>query len=241
MSGHSKWATIKRKKGANDAKRGAIFTKHAKNIAVAARNGKDPDMNPALRTAIDKAKGDNMPKDNMEKAILKGAGEIEGAIYEELVFEGYGPGGAALIVECVTDNTNRTVSSVRSAFTKAGGSIGSSGSVLYMFENKGIIRVAADKLGGTDADALELTLIDAGAEDIVNEEEGLTVTTGREQLNEVVNYFSSKEIVPDTSGLEWVTGTMIQPSEGDVIKIQQLIEVLEDNDDVNNVYTNAEV
>lgn len=237
MSGHSKWATIKRKKEAADSKRGAAFTKLVKNISVAARSGKDPDMNPALRTAIDQARAANMPKDNIEKAILKGAGELPGVVYEEVLFEGYAPGGVAMIIACVTDNNNRTVSFVRSALTKARGSLGSTGSVMYLFEQKGVVRVTAEDVHNRDE--LELALIDAGAEDIEVEEEGMTITVAREQMANVVEVLTSRGIPPASSGLEYVTATRIEPNPKDAAALQQLLETLEDNEDVDNVYTNA--
>lgn len=239
MSGHSKWATIKRKKEANDNKKGAVFTKHAKNIAVAARNGKDPDMNAALRAAIDAAKAVNMPKDNIEKAVLKGAGELPGAVYEEVIYEGYAPGGIAIVIECVTDNTNRTVSFIRSTMTKHGGSMGNSGSVLYMFEQKGIIRVATADLANQDPDDVELFAIDAGAEDIIREEEGMTIVTSRENLEVVRQTLAQTGIVAASFGLEWYTKNMMEVPEENEQSLTTLIETLEDNEDVNAVYTNS--
>jgi len=237
MSGHSKWATIKRKKGATDAKKGAVFTKLVKNITIAARNGKDPDMNPALRSAMDQAKVANMPKDNVEKAILKGAGELPGVVYEEVVFEAYGPGGIAMIIECVTDNNNRTVSFVRSSLTKHGGSLGGSGSVMYMFEQKGVIRIAAEDI--PNQDELELAVIDAGAEDIQVEEEGVTIITGRADLNTIVQMLEKMHITPASFGVDYITNTMLDPDESASSTLSSLIEVLEDNEDVNSVHTNA--
>jgi len=237
MSGHSKWATIKRKKGATDAKKGAVFTKLVKNITIAARNGKDPDMNPALRSAMDQAKVANMPKDNVEKAILKGAGELPGVVYEEVVFEAYGPGGIAMIIECVTDNNNRTVSFVRSSLTKHGGSLGGSGSVMYMFEQKGVIRIASEDI--PNQDELELAVIDAGAEDIQVEEEGVTIITGRADLNTIVQMLEKMNITPASFGVEYITNTMLDPDESASSTLSSLIEVLEDNEDVNSVHTNA--
>ncbi|MFH1425906.1 MAG: YebC/PmpR family DNA-binding transcriptional regulator [Candidatus Kerfeldbacteria bacterium] len=241
MSGHSKWATIKRKKAVSDAKKGAVFTKVAKNIVIAAKGGKDPDMNPALRTAIDQAKAANMPKDSIEKAILKGAGEVPGAVYEEVVYEAYGPGGIAMIIEGVTDNTNRTVSSVRSTLTKNGGTLGSSGSVMYMFERKGVVRIASEQIAGKDKDAIELAAIDAGAEDIRSEEEGMTILCAREELNGLVDMLDKESLTLASSGLEWITKNMIVPPKEDAEKCEQLIETLEEDDDVSGVYTNADL
>ncbi len=241
MSGHSKWSTIKRKKAATDAKRGALFTKAVKNIAVAARHGKDPESNAALRTAIAQARTVNLPKDKIENAILKGAGELPGAVYEEVVYEGYGPGGVAFVIECVSDNTNRTVADVRSMLTKSGGSLGNSGSVMYMFNQKGVVRISKEDLTEHTADDVELLAIDAGAEDIQSEEEGLTITVPREQFHSMIDTFEKQQIPLASSELEWITDTMMQLPPEDAAKIEKLIEALEDNDDVNNVYTNADI
>ncbi len=239
MAGHSKWASIKHKKGAKDKKRGVLFTKLAKNISLAAKNGKDPEMNPALRTAIDQAKAGNMPKDNIEKAILKGAGEVPGAVYEEIMFEAYGPGGAALIVECVTDSNNRTVAAVRSALTRNGGSLGSSGSVMYMFEQKGVVRIAKDEMGELTMDELEMLGIENGAEDIQQEEEGVTLMTARGDLNGLVSALEQAAVPVASSGLEYISGTMVELSESDEEKLNKLIEILEELEDVNSVFTNV--
>jgi YebC/PmpR family DNA-binding regulatory protein len=241
MAGHSKWAQIKRKKAVTDAKKGAVFTKLGKNIAVAAKRGKDPEMNPALRSAIAQARAANMPKDNIEKAILKGAGELPGVVYEEVIYEAYGPGGAALVIECVTDNTNRTVSNVRALLTKHGATLGNSGSVLYMFEQKGVIRLAAETLAGQDREALELQLIDAGADDIQSAEEGMTITTAREQLNGVLAALETAGLEPASSGLEWVTPNTIPLSDGEAKKLEAIMEALEEDDDVVTVSTNADL
>lgn len=243
MSGHSKWAKIKRKKGGADAKRGAIFTRLGKNISLAAKSGADPDMNATLRVAIEKAKAANMPKDNIEKAIMKGSGEIPGVVYEEVVYEGYGPGGAALLIECVTDNTNRTVPSLRSTLTKAGGSLGEKGSVQYLFEQKGIIRIAAEDINtaGVERDAIELSAIDAGAQDIQTEEEGMTITTARTDLHSVVDALKAQGIEPTESEIEWITTAPLPADEKNAEQIQALIEQLEENEDVNAVYTNVEL
>lgn len=241
MSGHSKWATIKRQKAVTDAKKGAAFTRLTKNISVAARNGKDPEMNAALRSAIDKARAANMPKDNIEKAILKGAGELPGVTYEEALYEGYGPGGVAMMMECVTDNTNRTVSQLRALFGDYGGSLGSSGSVKYLFEQKGVVRVAAEELKNQDKEAMELYLIDGGAEDIKNEEEGMTVIAPRAQMAVIVHLLEDQGVKPASAEVEWITKTMATPSAEDKAQVQKLIEELENNDDVNAVYTNLGV
>lgn len=239
MAGHSKWAQIKRKKAVNDSKKGAVFTRVAKNIAIAAKQGKDPDMNAALRTAIDQAKAVNMPKENIEKAILKGAGELPGVSYEEMLYEGYGPYGVACIIECVTDNTNRSVSFVRSTLTKYGGSLGSSGSVLYLFEQKGVIRIAASDFSQHAPEDIELYAIDAGADDIVIEEEGMIILTARTQLEQLRAVLSETGIVPTTSTVEWFTKNRMALSDEEAEKIAELVEILEENEDVQAVYTNA--
>lgn len=241
MSGHSKWATIKRKKEQIDSRRGAAFTKLSKNISVAAKGGKDPDMNPALRTAIENARAANMPKDNIEKAILKGAGEIPGAVYEEVLYEAYGPGGVAMIIECVTDNTNRTVSFVRSTMTKAGSSLGSSGSVLFQFEQKGMIRLAADAFASVaDKDELELELIDAGAEDIDENEDEITIVTSRESLHAVSQLLADKQITVESAALSWMSSQHAPIDEATAEKLHNLIDTLEGDDDVVAVHTNAQ-
>lgn len=240
MSGHSKWATIKRQKAVTDAKKGAAFTKLAKNICVAARGGKDPDMNSALRAAIDAARAANMPKDNIEKAILKGAGELPGVLYEEALYEGYGPGGTALIIEAVTDNTNRTVQQLRSMFSDHGGTLGSSGSVTYLFAQKGVVRIAHDQLP-TAVDDLELAAIEAGAEDMKREAEGMTIITSREGLHRLSRLLSERGITPVSSGIEWITSSTVTPSAEDAEQLSALIAILENDDDVNNVYTNAQL
>jgi YebC/PmpR family DNA-binding regulatory protein len=188
MSGHNKWSTIKHKKGAADAKRGKIFTKLIKEISIAAKiGGSDPGGNPRLRTAIDKAKAENMPKDNIERAIKKGAGEMEGVNYEETTYEGYGPGGVAVLVEVMTDNRNRTVSDVRSIFSKCNGNMGESGCVSWMFDKKGLIVFSKD----TDFEKLFEAALEAGAEDVADEEDQIEVMT------DPANFIEVREILED--------------------------------------------
>ena len=195
MSGHSKWATIKHKKGALDAKRGRVFTKLIREMTIAARiGGGDLGSNPRLRTAVDKAKGANMPADNITRAIKKGTGELEGTTYEDLQLEGYGPGGVAILVEGTTDNRNRTVSEIRHIFTKHGGNLGGAGSVGYMFKPKGVIAIAADK---TSEDRLMEIALDAGADDIVTEAEGFTVYTTQQAFEVVRGAIQKAGIEPD--------------------------------------------
>lgn len=239
MSGHSKWAQIKRKKAVADNKKGAAFTKLAKNIAIAAKHGKDPDMNPSLRTAIEAAHAANMPKENIEKAILKGAGEVPGAVYEEVMYEGYGPGGIAVIVACVTDNTNRTVNELRNIFAKHGGTLGSHGSVLYMFEQKGIAHFTNDDLANQNRDDIELLAIDAGAEDIVTEEEGIIIQTNRDNLESIVATLQQHNLRPSSFEIEWITTNITTPTPEVAEKLRAFVEALEEHDDVNNVVTNA--
>ncbi len=238
MSGHSKWATIKRQKAVTDAKRGAVFTKLGKNIAVAARAGKDPEMNAALRAAVEKAREANMPKENVERAILKGAGELPGVSYSEARYEGFGPGGVGVIVECVSDNTNRTLMTLRGIFSDHGGSLGNSGSVSYLFEQKGIIRIARNDFTQSEEE-LELLAIDAGAEDIETDENGMTIVTARDQRHTVAQALEGHHIHLTSSETEWVAKTTIDVSPDQLQTVTQLIEVLEENDDVQNVYTNV--
>ncbi|OGY86206.1 MAG: hypothetical protein A2233_01065 [Candidatus Kerfeldbacteria bacterium RIFOXYA2_FULL_38_24] len=238
MSGHSKWAQIKRKKAVTDAKKGAVFTRFAKNISLAAKNGKDPEMNPALRGAIDQAKEVNMPKDNIEKAILKGAGELPGVVYQEEIYEAYGPGGAAILIVCVTDNTNRTVSNMRSIFTDHGGALGESGSVMYMFTQKGMICLANEDIAQHNAEEIELSAIEAGACDIQTEAEGLTIVTAKQNFHKIFKFLKDKGITPTQAQIEWTTEQKTTPAPEYQEKLKTLIAALEDNDDVNDVYTN---
>ncbi len=240
MSGHSKWSTIKHKKGATDAKRGKIFTKLIKEITVAARmgGGGDPASNPRLRTAIQAAKNENMPKDNIERAIKKGTGELEGVNYEESVYEGYGPGGAAVLVESLTDNKNRAVADIRHIFSKSGGNLGENGCVAWMFDKKGYINV---KKEAVDEEALMETAIDAGAEDVREEENNFEIITDPQD-------FESVKAAIDTASIPYIEAeiTMLPQSnaclEGkEAEQMIRLMEALEDCDDVQKVYTNADI
>jgi YebC/PmpR family DNA-binding regulatory protein len=239
MSGHSKWHTIKHKKGALDAKRGKLFTKIIREMTIAARiGGGDPDANPRLRTAVDKAKGSNMPADNITRAIKKGTGELEGTTYEDLVLEGYGPGGVAILVEGTTDNRNRTVSEIRHIFTKHGGNLGGAGSVGYMFKPKGVIAIAADK---TTEDRLMEIALDAGADDIVTEAEGFTVYTTPHAFDAVREAIKKAGIEPDEAEVKKIADNTV-PLEG--AKAQQhlkLVEFLDDHEDVQNVWDNSDI
>jgi YebC/PmpR family DNA-binding regulatory protein len=239
MSGHSKWHTIKHKKGALDAKRGKLFTKIIREMTIAARiGGGDPDANPRLRTAVDKAKSSNMPADNITRAIKKGTGELEGTTYEDMVLEGYGPGGVAILVEGTTDNRNRTVSEIRHIFTKHGGNLGGAGSVGYMFKPKGVIAIAADK---TTEDRLMEIALDAGADDIVTEAEGFTVFTTQQAFEAVREAIKKAGIEPDEAEVKKLADNTV-PLEG--AKAQQhlkLIEFLDDHEDVQNVWDNSDI
>lgn len=241
MSGHSKWATIKRQKAANDAKRSSAFTKLANNITIAARRGGDPEMNFALRLAIDKAKTANMPKDNIERAIKRGTGEGGGAVIEELTYEGIGPATTGFIIEAVTDNKNRTASDIRRIFTKHGGSLGSTNSVAWNFDRKGVISIAAENLPAGESEAFELALIDAGAEDITKEDEGWTVLTAMEDLQKVKEFLDSQNITVENAALEYLPRTSKEVTAEEKKKIEGFIEALDDNDDVSSYYTDAEL
>jgi YebC/PmpR family DNA-binding regulatory protein len=239
MSGHSKWSTIKRKKGALDAKRGKIFTKLIKEITVAARmGGGDPESNPRLRAAIAGAKSENMPKDNIERAIKKGTGELEGVQYEELVYEGYGPGGVAVLVEILTDNKNRSIAEVRHIFSKHGGNLGENGCVSWMFDKKGLIAFSKDEV--SEDDIMDIAL-DAGADDIIESDKEFEVTS------DPSNFIQVKEAF-DKAGLSYLVaeiGMIPQntiPLEGkDAEKMLKLMDALEDAEDVQNAYANFDI
>lgn len=238
MSGHSKWATIKRKKAAIDAKRGKMFTKLIKEITIAAREGGgDPNGNPRLRLAVDNAKAANMPQDNIERAIKKATGELEGVIYHELTYEGYAPGGIAVLVEVATDNKNRTVAEVRHIFSKNGGSLGENGSVAWMFDRKGIISLP--KQGKSEDDIMEI-ILETGADDLQTEDEFYEVQTSIEAFEIVRRALNEKNINVENASLQWVAQNTIRVAGEDAEKIMKLIEGLEDIDDVQNVYSNAD-
>jgi YebC/PmpR family DNA-binding regulatory protein len=243
MSGHSKWASIKRQKGVADQKRGVIFTKMAKNITVAARDGGgDPETNFKLKMAIDQSKGVNMPKDNIERAIKKGTGELKGNLIEEVVYEAFGPENTFFIIEALTDNKNRTVSDIRHTFTKTGGSLGSQNSVMWQFERKGIIRVVDYKDKINDRDELELRLIDLGAEDIEDDDSDLVIYTKIDGLQKVREGLEKDGVNPDYSELEYIPKES-KKIESEKVKerLQNLFDTLDDNDDISNFYTNADI
>jgi len=238
MSGHSKWATTKRKKAAIDSKRGKMFTKLIKEITIAAREGGgDPAGNPRLRLAIDNAKSANMPQDNIDRAIKKATGELEGVSYHEYTYEGYGPGGIALLVEVATDNKNRTVAEVRHIFSKHGGSMGESHSVAWMFDRKGIITLP--KQGKSEDDIME-TVLDAGADDLTSEDEFFDVQTSLESFERVRKLLQDKKLNIENASLQWIAKNPVIVSGEDAEKALKLMEALEDCDDVQNVYTNAD-
>lgn len=238
MSGHNKWSTIKHKKGAADAKRGKIFTKIIKEITVAAKlGGGDPAGNPRLRSAVDKAKAENMPKDNIERAIKKGTGELEGVNYEEIVYEGYGPGGVAVLVECMTDNRNRTVSDVRSTFTKCNGNMGETGCVSWMFDQKGLIVVGKD----ADFEKLFEVALEAGAEDVTDEEEQYEVLADSSMFIEVREALEKAGFAYESAEITMIPQTMIKIDGKNAENMLKLMDRLEDNDDVQNVYANFDI
>ena len=238
MAGHSKWANIKHRKAAVDAKRGKIYTKLAREITVAARKGGgDPEFNPRLRTAIEKARKFNMPKENIERAIKRGTGEIEGASYEEVTYEGYGPGGVAVIVKCLTDNRNRAASEVRHAFSKHGGNLGTSGCVSWMFERKGVITVP----GSVDEDELMMAAIDAGAEDIKKEDGSFTVYTEPSELETVKEALKKSGIDIEDAKVDMIPQNTVRVEGETAVKVLKLLDALEDLDDVQEVYSNFDM
>jgi YebC/PmpR family DNA-binding regulatory protein len=239
MSGHSKWSTIKRQKGAADAKRGQLFTKLAREIAIAARQGlPDPDANTRLRLAVDRARAANMPKDNIERAIQRAAGAGSGEQYEEIFYEGYGPGGAALMIQAQTDNRNRTVGEVRAVLTRAGGTLGENGSVGWMFDHMGLIEVP---VGDADPDEIALVAIDAGASDVDNEDGVVVVFTEPAELHRVREALVAAGTEVDAAQLTMRPKTLVTPEPDAAIKVIRLVEKLEDLDDVQEVFTNVDV
>jgi len=238
VAGHSKWANIKHRKGRQDAKRGKVFSVLIRELTVAAKlGGGVADDNPRLRTAIYKALAANMTKDTIERAVQRGAGGLEGENLEEVSFEGYGPGGIAIIVESMTDNNNRTVAEVRHAFTKTGGNLGTNGSVSYLFEKKGIITVSSNQ----DADQIMEVSIEAGAEDIeINDDETITVSSSPEEFESIKNALSSNELDIDDSEISLVPETTVKADLDTSLKVYKLLEMLEDLDDTQNVTSNIE-
>jgi YebC/PmpR family DNA-binding regulatory protein len=239
MSGHSKWATIKHKKGALDAKRGKIFTRLIKEIMVAAKaGGGDPDGNPRLRSAIVAAKAENMPNDNISRAIKRGTGEIEGASYEDITFEGYGPGGVAIIVEVLTDNRNRAVSEIRHAFSKNGGNLGETGSVGYMFSKKGVIIVAKSAAG---EDKLTEIVLEAGADDLNNDGDYWEILTSPKDFEAVRDAVKAAKVDTESAEVTMVPSTYQKLEGTQASAMMRLLETLEELDDTQNVYSNFEM
>jgi len=239
MAGHSKWANIRHRKAAQDAKRGKIYTKLAREITVAAREGGgDPEKNPRLRAAIEKARKFNMPKENIERAIKRGTGELKGETYEEVTYEGYGPGGVAIIVKCLTDNRNRTASEVRHVFSKHGGNLGTSGCVSYLFERKGVITVPADKF---DEETVMMAAIEAGAEDVVNEGEKFVIYTEPSELETVRKGLVDAGVEVEEAKLDLIPTTTTRVEGETAQKVLKLLMALEDLDDVQEVYSNFDM
>ncbi len=238
MSGHSKWSTIKRKKGAKDAARSKVWGKIIREISVAARGGGDPDANPRLRAALASAKSANMPNDTIERAIKKGTGELDGAIIEEINYEGYGPGGVAILVECQTDNKNRTAAEVRHVFTKYGGKLGATGCVSYLFERKGMIALDA---GRCDLEAAMDAAIEAGADDVIEEDDSIVVMTTMEELHAVSTALSAGGMPVTSAELTLEPSTTVAVDDTDVGTLLRLISGLDDLDDVATVSANFDI
>ncbi len=238
MAGHSKWANIQHHKKAQDAKRGKLFTRLIREITVAARGGGDPEANARLRSAVDKALSANMPKDTIERAVKRGAGELEGEDYMEVRYEGYGPGGAAVLIDCMTDNRNRTVSEIRHVFAKFNGNLGTSGSVAYLFSNAGVIRLNS----GADENTVMEIALESGAEDVVNMEDGsIEVISGADEFLPVRQALEDSGLVPDYAEITMRASTVVQLSEKDGETMLRLLDVLDSLDDVQNVYSNADI
>lgn len=239
MSGHSKWHNIQAKKGKADAKRGKIFTKIGKELILAAKNGGgNPDVNAKLRDVIAKAKASNMPQDTIVRAIKKGSGELEGVNYEEIVYEGYAPGGVAVIVNVVTDNKNRSAGNVRHAYSKYGGNMGSTGCVSFMFQKKG--ELVIEKTDELDEDELMMMALDAGAEDFASEEEVFVVTTSPEDFGTVREALEANKIEFLEADIKMIPDTYTAVDMETAVKIQKMLDALEEDDDVQDVYHNAE-
>ena len=239
MSGHSKWATIKHKKGALDAKRGKIFTRLIKEVTIAAKQGGgDPDGNPRLRGAIAAAKAENMPADNIKRAIQRGTGELEGVNYEEITYEGYGPGGVAVIVDVLTDNKNRAVSEVRHAFSKNGGNLGESNSVSWMFTKKGVIVVAKD---ASSEDKLTEIVLESGAEDLNDEGDNWEILCDPKEFENVVAALKAAKITPEHAEVTMISSTYTKLEGAPANQMIRMLETLEDLDDTQNVYSNFDM
>ncbi|MDI6817502.1 MAG: YebC/PmpR family DNA-binding transcriptional regulator [Actinomycetota bacterium] len=239
MSGHSKWATIKHKKGREDAKRGKLFGKLSRAIMVAARQGSNPDMNATLANAIEKARSYSMPADNIDRAVKKGAGELEAVNYEELTYEGFGPAGVAIMVDVMTDNRNRTASDVRHIFTKYGGNMGASGSVGWMFDRKGVI--AVDKSHPIGEEELFTFAVEAGAEDMTDEGDQWQITTEPTELNAVKKAIEQHGIPIALSEISMIPKTPVELTKDEAVKVLRFMDALDDNDDVQDAYGNFDI
>ena len=240
MSGHSKWANIKHKKGKADALRGKITTKISREITIAVRmGGSDPTGNMKLKLALSKAKANNIPKDNIQRAIQKGAGALEGQSFEEITYEGYGPAGVAMMVSCLTDNRNRTAADVRHVFSKYGGNLGATVCVGYMFQQKGVFAVSKET--GIEEDDLMMVALEAGAEDIKNEEEGFEIVTTPDTFDDVEKALADAGIEVEMAEITMIPDTMAELSAEDAERVQKMLDVLEDLDDVQDVYHNADL
>ena len=239
MAGHSKWANIQHRKGAQDKKRGKLFTRLIREITIAARmGGSDVASNPRLRLAVDKAKAQSVPKDNIDRAVKRGSGELEGSDYQEIRYEGYGPGGTAVMVDCMTDNRNRTVADVRHAFSKYGGNLGADGSVSYLFNHVGLLSYPP----GSDEDAIMSAAIDAGAEDvIVDEDKSVQVLTDPAEMEDVRDVMRTAGFPPEEAELTMWAATTTELGLEEASSMVKLLEALEDLDDVQNVYSNADI
>ncbi len=239
MSGHSKWATIKHKKGALDAKRGALFTKLIKEITVAARNGGgNPDANPRLRTALVKAKEANMPSDNIERAIKKGTGELPGVTYEEVIYEGYGPGGVAILIEALTDNKNRTTAEIRSVLEKKGGNMSGAGSVAWQFAKKGFIIV---KKESADEEKLMSIVLDAGASDFISDKDSYEITTELHDFEKVKKALGDAKIPIGAAEITMIPSATVKLAGNEAKNVLGLVESLEEHEDVQHVYANFDI
>lgn len=238
MAGHSKWNNIKNRKGAQDAKRGKIFQKISREIYMAAKQGADPDMNPALRLAIEKGKSANVPNDVVKRAIDKATGAGADENYEEVIYEGYGPNGVAVLVYCLTENRNRTAPNVRVAFSRNGGNLGSSGSVAYMFDRKG--RILIERTEDTDEDMIMLTALEAGADDVESSDEGFEILTEPADFLGVKTGLEEAGIELASADIEMVPSMHTAVSEENEEQFERMLDILEDDDDVQNVYHNAE-
>ncbi|MBP1947658.1 YebC/PmpR family DNA-binding transcriptional regulator [Virgibacillus litoralis] len=240
MAGHSKWKNIQKRKNAQDAKKGKVFMHHAKEIYTAAKlGGGDPEMNASLRLAVDKAKADNMPNENIDRAIKKATGALDGASFEEITYEGYGPGGVAVIVNILTDNKNRTAAEIRHAFKKNNGNLGENGSVSFMFDRKGYI-VITNEDGTIDEEEITLEAIEAGADDIVTEEGAYEIITAPENFNAVCEHLRESGYLLESSEITFIPQTYSSPSEDDEKNMLNLIEMLENNEDVQDIHHNLE-